>query len=439
MSDSERRLDAAVERGIISAEQAAAIRALRLDEGRPGSLASPAAAFAHLRRRFGPATIAYILGAIIVVVAMFWFLGERWNSLGRWGVIATCTLYAGIFLGVGQRLYREGFPIARGVAVLLAIAMVPPIVTSLNAIAGWFDPIAKYGCYDLAFAFWDCRGEELVMELATLLAALVALRWIRFGPLMIPIAAIAVRLLFHIADGIGFHGYGDSTSGWVWAAGASILAATAYATDRLQDGDEDFALWLHLAATSCLAPASWMLLDRTEWYRHFMLPGAFVAFAAALLLRRFNWLLVGMAWFVVYVVWLAADVFEHTPAFPIVLAALGIAVIIATVWVQRNSAMLIERFGTVTSDGRPRFPGGVPLLLAPALVALLMLPVARAEDADRQAEMRWQSRYFARKYARERVEQRKKDEAEKAVKAQRDPLADPPAQPALVAPPRRKS
>ncbi len=425
------RLDAAVAQGIITAEQAAAIRALAPPAPTAAAGDERVEPAVSLPRRFNAATLAYILGAIIVVVAMFWFLGERWSRLGPWGVIATCAIYGGLFLFVAKRLRLEGFPAAAGLAVLLAILMVPPIVTSLNSISGWFEPVAQYGCGYWDFAFWPCRGEELVMELATALATLIALRSVRFGPLMIPLAAIAVRILFHLADGYGFFGWGNTTSGWIWAFGASALTAIAYATDRRQRGDEDFGLWLHLAASACLAPASVMLLEHTEWYRHFMLPGAFVAFATALLLRRFNWLLVGMAWFVVYVVWLAADVFKDSPAFPILLAALGVAVIIATVWVQRNAAMLVGRFGTVTSDGRPRFPGGVPLLLLPALVAVLLLPRARAEDAERQADQRWLSRYYARQYARQRIAQREKEAAEQAAKA---PATSPSATPARPRP-----
>jgi hypothetical protein len=64
-----------------------------------------------------------------------------------------------------------------------------------------------------------------------------------------------------------------------------------------------------------------------------------------------------------------------------VLAALGLAVIIATVWVQRNRAMLVARFGGMSTDGRPSFPGGVGMILLPIVAAMLQLPGAAALDA----------------------------------------------------------
>jgi hypothetical protein len=87
-----------------------------------------------------------------------------------------------------------------------------------------------------------------------------------------------------------------------------------------------------------------------------------------------------------YLGWLAADVFRDTPFFPIILAALGVGVIIATVWIQRNSASLVARFGGLATDGRPSFPGGVPFILVPIIAALLQLPSARALDREARRE-----------------------------------------------------
>jgi hypothetical protein len=53
---------------------------------------------------------------------------------------------------------------------------------------------------------------------------------------------------------------------------------------------------------------------------------------------------------------------------------------------QRNSAYLVARFGGLASDGRPSFPGGIALILAPIAAALMQLPTARALDLQVRRE-----------------------------------------------------
>ena len=392
----DRRLEAAVALGIITAGQAAEIRAIApirdgIDSG-----------VREAPRAFNAAMLAYVLGAITVVIAMGWFLADRWNWLGAKGVLAVSVLYVALFLLTSVRMRRGGFPTAAGFAVLLALCMVPVATVAWNELVGWFARVPSASCGYPEFALWSCRGEELFVELVTAVSLLVALRQIRFSLLVLPLAGLVVRGLFHVADAVTLNATGDATSGWILAIGASVLAAAAYSTDRRQAGDEDFGIWLHLAATACALVAAVTVLNIFEELRHFLIPGAFVAFAVALTIRRFIWMLLGMAWFIWYLGWLASDVFRDSPLFPVILAALGLSMIVITVWVQRNASWLVERFGSVTHDGRPRFPGGVALLLSPALVAALLLPQAAEHDRLLREHAVWQSERYRLRYESER-------------------------------------
>jgi hypothetical protein len=150
--------------------------------------------------------------------------------------------------------------------------------------------------------------------------------------------------------------------------------------------------------------ATAMLLNSNENLRHVLIPGAFVAFVFSLRMRRMMWTLLGIGWFVTYLVWLAADVFENSPFFPIVLAALGLGVIIATVWVQRNSARLVARFGGLASGEKPSFPGGAWLFVLPALVAAMHLPASVALDQAEQRLNRASMRSYGALEARRKAE-----------------------------------
>lgn len=382
------RLDTAVARGIISAAQADAIRAIAPQGERES---------AHPPRAIDAASIGYLLGAITVVAAMAWFLADRWEWLGPGGALATTLLYAVILVVTSRRLSREGFAVASGIAMLLAVGTTPVATLALNELVGWFAVVPLEGCRTADFDFLACRGEEVVVELVTIAAALLALRQVRFAALLLPVGALSVRLVFHLADALGANTMGLMTQGWVWAISASLTAAAAYVAERRQPDDLDLAFWLHAVAVGCAFPATMQIVTTEPPYKHLLLAGAVAAFAFALTMRRFAWLVLGMGWFVGYVVWLAASVFRDSPAFPIVLAALGVAVIIATVWMQRNAERLAVRFGVVRTTGRPRFPGGVALLVAPAFVAMAMIPFALREDADRAAVARWNGERHARR------------------------------------------
>jgi hypothetical protein len=374
--DDDRRLDSAVSLGIITAAQAAEIRALT-----PVRAAVP-----RLPHAIGAESIGYVLGAITVVVAMGWFLADRWDWLGASGVLAVAVLYAALFLVVGWRLRREGASIAANLAVLLSVTMVPVAVVSVNELMGWFANAPGAACSAGEWIFWRCRGEEIVVEFATVMALVAVLRATRFSLAVLPLAALSLRFVFHAATFALGAPLGGVMSGWIWLICTSLLVAVAYETSRRQGDDEDFALWLHLVGAFSAMVASAMLINQVEWYRHLLVPAAFMAFAFSLRMRRFVWTLLGLGWFVSYLGWLAADVFRDTPFFPIILAALGVGVIVATVWIQRNSARLVARFGGLASDGRPSFPGGVALILVPIVAAVLQLPSARALDRASRRE-----------------------------------------------------
>ncbi len=373
--DDDRRLDSAVRLGIITEAQAAEIRAL-----------TPARREHAVPRAIGAETIGYALGAITVLIAMGWFLADRWDWLGAGGVLAVSALYAALFLVVGWRLRTEGSSLAANIAVLLSVTMVPIAVVSVNELMGWFAEASGTACSLDAWMFWGCRGEEIVVELATVLALIAVLRVTRFSLTVLPLAGLGLRFVFHAAAYALGAPLGGVAVGWLWLICTSLVTALAYETERRQGGDEDYAIWLQLVSAFSAGAASVMLINQVEWYRHLLIPASALAFAFALRMRRFVWTLVGLAWFVSYLGWLAADVFRDTPFFPIILAALGIGVIVATVWLQRNSARLVARFGGLASDGRPSFPGGVPLMLAPIIAGLLQLPAARTLDVEARRE-----------------------------------------------------
>src|SRR5689334_6629915 len=124
-----RLIDVAVERGIIDTGQRDQLAALsaELTGARNRSHEEPddTAPRREVRRGFNAITVAYSLGALLVLFALAWFLLERWKVLGPFGVLVVALIYAAAFAGVGTVLRRRGFDEAGGLAIVLAVAMTP--------------------------------------------------------------------------------------------------------------------------------------------------------------------------------------------------------------------------------------------------------------------------------------------------------------------------
>jgi hypothetical protein len=377
-------LDLGVERGIISAEQRAQLQTLI-------GAAEPAAAAREAPREFNGIAIAYALGAIVVIFAFGWFMVDRWKVLGDGGVLALSAGYAAIFLLVAHVMKREGFAFARGVAMLLAVAMAPIAMWALLRFTGLWTPELDAVCRPDDHPFALCQGQPLAIELAAVAAGLFAMRTMAFSPFMIPIAVVGItlpeRLLREWAAGPIIDG---AAMGWRWVIVASLLAAAAYLIDRRRRG-EDYGSWLWLSVAVAVWFGGFMLFQADRSLRWYLAPVSLLLITASVILRRRVLLIVGLFGVFGFLAWLAFDVFKVTTAFPLVLATIGVAIIILTVWVQRRFPEVIDRMG-----GDPlqpaRFPGGVAALLAPALLGLILMQDASRMDRDEAADRRSHNR-----------------------------------------------
>jgi hypothetical protein len=387
-------LDSGVDRGIITPDQRTALLALA------GAAEPQAGDRGEAARAFNGITIAYGIGALVVLFAFGWFMVDRWKVLGDGGVLALTVAYAGIFLTVAHFLKREGFHTARGVATLLAVGMAPLAMYALLRWTGIWTPELEALCRQRVHPFAVCQGQPLAIELAAVAAALVAMRAMAFAPFMIPIAVVGVtlpeRFLREWGPGPGIDGL---AMGWRWIIIASVLAAVAYTVDQRRRG-EDYGFWLWIS----VAVAAWfgclMVFQADHSLRWYLAPASLLVITASVILRRRVLLVVGLFGVFGFLAWLAFDVFKLTTAFPLVLATIGVSIIILTVWVQKRFPEAIQRMGGDPTKPA-RFPGGVLALLAPALLGLVLMQDAARLDRETAADRRSANR--ARE-ARHRIE-----------------------------------
>jgi predicted membrane protein DUF2157 len=303
------------------------------------------------RRGFNALTVAYWAGAIAVIFALGWFLAARWQQLGAGGVFTVSVVYAAAFAGASRWLIREQYRTAASFMTFLVVATVPVLAWSvMNLIGVWYEPPNAY----LHLAT-DVRlmTRWIPIDIATIVAALIALRLVQF-PLLTAAASLGFwYLVLHIAPLIiGAVPRGEKEGWIILIIGVCLLTGGAVIHVRQSrspsaDAAEDYAFWPFLIGLVAIGMATLELWPQhRSVVPHAMLAASLVSVAVSLRIRRREFLVAGAAGFVGYLAWLAFDVFRKTLGFPIVLAGFGLTVILLAVWFQRRYPELLRRLST---------------------------------------------------------------------------------------------
>ena len=120
-------LERALSRGLITADQHASLQALAAEGG---------AAPREMPRGFNWVTVAYALGALLVVFAGGWFLAQRWLHLGASGVLLVVLVYAAAAIAASRWLEQLDFREAAGIAVMVAVSLTPVAVWAIESMTG---------------------------------------------------------------------------------------------------------------------------------------------------------------------------------------------------------------------------------------------------------------------------------------------------------------
>lgn len=283
--------------------------------------------------RFDVAHVAYYFGALLVIGAMGWFMTEAWEGFGGLGLFLIAAAYALAFILTGRTLWDErGLRIPGGLLFTMAVCMTPLAIYGLERATGLWPQDVYYQEFH-----FRVKGCWFLMEVGTILAALVALKFRRFPFLTAP---IAVALWYMSMDLMPLF-FGEPSFTWeqrLWASlcfGLAVLLV-AYWVD-LKNPDQDFAFWLYLFG---LLAFSWGLsvLNITDSELSKFCYGLInlVLVAISVLLRRRVFIVFGALGVMGYVSHLAYRVFEATLMFPFVLTLLGIGIIYLGTVYQKN-------------------------------------------------------------------------------------------------------
>jgi hypothetical protein len=404
-------LDEGAARGIITAEQRDALLALAR------STSAPIAPERREEPGLSGANIAYGVGALLALFAMGWFVIDRWKALGPTGVMLVAAGYGALFLFAAHVLEREGFPTARGVAVLLAVAITPLAAWGAGATVGLWSEESLKVCATILPPVFPCDSTPVALELTTVLAALIAVRRVRFGPLAIPFALTAFVLPVHWLHLLRDHPSTRTGDAWGWMFAASVALVAAYAVERHTahgEMDPDYGRWMQVVAAFTMVVGLAQVVSVHHMLRHLGPVFALAALTVSVYLRRTAWTIAGAVILFAYLIWLATDVFKLGLAFPLLLVVSGLVIIIGTVWVQRRLPTLFSR-DLRDPSGRPRLPTGWGVTVLPLLVStgmLLMVVPGRQRAEDRASRLRLrEDRRLMREWRAKQAQQRNFDSA----------------------------
>jgi hypothetical protein len=334
MQFSEHDLRAAVTAGVLDANNLS--RLLDFLTTRRLSVPSVAASPAP---QFDLAHLLWYAGALIVMGAMGLLSTLAFTSMGGWALTATAVVYAFLFTIAGHHLwYGRDLRIPGGLLIAIAVSMAPLAVYGIQEANDLWGQFGRPGTVH-DFYVW-IKGSWVFMEIAAIVAGLIALRYYRF-PFIVMIIAFA---LWFMSMDLTPWIFGRAEFTWderrevsVWFGLAVLIVA--WAIDRRPRGG-DFAFWLHLFGMMAFWGGLSLKSSDSEIAKALYCLLNVGLVLLSVVLRRRVYAVFGTFGVAGYLGYLSHSVFKDSMLFPFALSGIGVLVIAAGLYYHKNQAVI---------------------------------------------------------------------------------------------------
>lgn len=280
--------------------------------------------------------LAYYFGTGLVLVAMGWYLTISRGTLGAVGIFIVALVYALLFLFSANYLWhRKNLKIPGGLLCTLAVCMVPLMVYAFQRMTGLWPTDVKYDQYDMFFHIF--KRNFIILELSTILASIIALKFFRFPFLTAPAAYSLWALSMDIASIIsGKEAFQLHSHNYITMIFGTLIVIAAYVIDVKRKDDRDFAFWLYLFGSISLFASMASIHKANEWTEFAFACVYILMMLFSVLIQRKTLLIAGVSLILGYVFHVADHFFKNSNAFPLVLSFIGIAIIVLGITLQKN-------------------------------------------------------------------------------------------------------
>jgi hypothetical protein len=336
-------LEAAVVAGIITADQAERLVAFFASHTVKPSLVGVTAvtAPAVVPSKFDFSHVLWYAGALIIIGALGLFTTVAFAAMGPSALTLTALGYGAGFVVLGRFLWgRPGLKTPAGLLIACAVNMVPMAVYGIQAAFDlWPLPFEEPGSYDNFFEWLNASW--VYMDVATILAGAIALRYFPF-PFIAAIMAGALWFLsMDLTPWVSYALNGNTEFTWGLREKVSmyfglVLIVAAWALDLKRWQAGDFAFWLHFAGVICFWGGLTSQDSDSEFLKLVYCLINMAMIMLAVFLGRRVYAIFGALGVSFYLGYLAYEVFADSLLFPLVLSAIGLAVIGLGIWYFRK-------------------------------------------------------------------------------------------------------
>jgi hypothetical protein len=334
MQYSEGDLRAAAKAGVIGAAELERLVGFLAKRASTAGDAPPVA-------RFDAAHLLWYAGALIVIGAMGLFSTVAFSQMGGRALAACAIIYAVAFTLAGHHLWhRKNLRTPGGLLITVAVSMAPLAVFGIQEELGWWSKFGNPGTVR-DFYIW-IKGSWIFMEIAAIVAGLVALRFYRF-PFIVSIIAVA---LWFMSMDLTPWVFDTDRFDWEMRRKVSMwfglgVIAVAWIVDYRGRGG-DFAFWLHLFGLMTFWGAISMTQSSSELSKAlYCLLNIGLLLLAVVLMRR-AYAVFGALGVSFYLGHLADVVFKDSLLFPFALSLIGVAIIAAGLLYHRRQQAIAD-------------------------------------------------------------------------------------------------